>query len=90
MAANLNVSTSTRGQERGPDVAESTLRSIDRATKSKTGVSLFHWLTLASIGTSVGLFIAGKRELAIFIGLWPPTFQALRSATEGKQTGGLA
>jgi hypothetical protein len=61
------------------DVAESTLRRADDRTREATGVSLLHWLTIGSIATSIGLFIAGKKDLAIFIGLWPPTFQALRS-----------
>ncbi len=39
------------------------------------------WLdivTLATIGASIALFVSGKREVGIFIGLWPPTIQALR------------
>lgn len=36
------------------------------------------WLTIGSIAASVALFLAGKKQTAIFVGLWPPTFQALR------------
>jgi hypothetical protein len=28
------------------------------------------------------LFFSGRRTEAIFVGLWPPTFQALKSAYE--------
>ena len=64
------------------DVVESTLRTFDESTKSTAGVSLFHILTLASIGGSLALFFAGKKSAAIFVGLWPPTFQALKSVAD--------
>jgi hypothetical protein len=66
----------------GKDVVEATLRTVDESTKSTTGVSLFHILTLASIGGSLALFFAGKKSAAIFVGLWPPTFQALKSVAD--------
>jgi hypothetical protein len=69
----------TRGNT---DAAESLIRRVDGSTKSATGVSLFHVLTLASIGGSLALFLAGKRSAAIFVGLWPPTFQALKSVAD--------
>jgi len=65
----------------GKDVVESTLRTMDESTKS-AGISLFHILTLASIGGSLALFFAGKKSAAIFVGLWPPTFQALKSVAD--------
>jgi len=64
------------------DVVESTLRTVDESTKQSTGVSLFHILTLVSIGGSLALFFAGKKSAAIFVGLWPPTFQALKSVAD--------
>ena len=64
------------------DVVESALVTADETTKSATGVSLFHILTLASIGGSLALFFAGKKSAAIFVGLWPPTFQALKSVAD--------
>jgi len=70
----------TTGKEK--DVVESTLRTVDESTKTATGVSLFHILTLASIGGSLALFFAGKKSAAIFVGLWPPTFQALKSVAD--------
>ncbi|HEV7861035.1 MAG TPA: hypothetical protein VGO91_20615 [Pyrinomonadaceae bacterium] len=66
------------------DVAESMLRTIDKSTQQSTGISLFHILTLGSIGASIALFLAGKKEAGIFVGLWPPTFQALKAVTEKK------
>ena len=66
----------------GKDVVESTLRTVDESTKSAAGVSLFHILTLASIGGSLALYFAGKKSAAIFVGLWPPTFQALKSVAD--------
>ena len=64
------------------DVAESVLRTIDKSTKKAAGVSLFHLLTLGSIGASIALFLAGKKQAGIFIGLWPPTFQALKAVAD--------
>ncbi|HJQ31758.1 MAG TPA: hypothetical protein VJ866_06260 [Pyrinomonadaceae bacterium] len=66
----------------GKDVVEATLRTVDQSTKQAAGVSLFHILTLASIGGSLALFFAGKKSAAIFVGLWPPTFQALKAVAD--------
>jgi hypothetical protein len=71
--------SNTEGQK---DVAESVLRTIDKSTKGATGISLFHILTLGSIGASIALFLAGKKQAGIFVGLWPPTFQALKSVAD--------
>jgi hypothetical protein len=72
------------GDQGQADVAESMLRTIDKSTQQSTGISLFHILTLGSIGASIALFLAGKKEAGIFVGLWPPTFQALKAVTEKK------
>jgi hypothetical protein len=70
------------GDGRQKDVAESVLRTIDKSTKKAAGISLFHLLTLGSIGASIALFLAGKKQAGIFVGLWPPTFQALKSVAD--------
>jgi hypothetical protein len=75
----LNNQSAASGQT---DVAESVLRSIDESTKRTTGLSLFHILTLGSIGASIALFLSGKKQAGIFVGLWPPTFQALKSVAD--------
>jgi hypothetical protein len=41
-----------------------------------------HILTFGSIGASIALYLAGKRQAAVFVGLWPPTFQALKSVVD--------
>lgn len=65
---------------RTTDRVESALRSIDERTAERAGVSLFHVLTLASIVGAIALFIKGRKLEGIFMGLWPPTFEALSSA----------
>ncbi len=65
-------------QSGGHDMAESAIRRADTAVQQGTGVKLLHWLTFGSIAASVGLFLAGKKNVALLVGLWPPTFQALR------------
>ncbi|HYP28007.1 MAG TPA: hypothetical protein VE262_14925 [Blastocatellia bacterium] len=85
MSANMSSTSARTAQDKGPDMAERTARNLDTPVKNATGLSLFHWLTLGSIGASIALFAAGKKDLAIFIGLWPPTFQALKAASENKQ-----
>ena len=64
------------------DRAEHVLRTVDRTTTGKTGVSIFHVLALLSIFASIALFFSGRKTEAIFVGLWPPTFEALKSAAE--------
>ena len=66
----------------GQDAAESILKRVDETTKGTTGVSLFHILTFGSIGASIALYLAGHRQAGIFVGLWPPTFQALKSVVD--------
>jgi len=66
----------------GRDAAESVLKTVDNSTQSVTGLSLFHILTLGSIGASIALFFSGKKEAGIFVGLWPPTFQALKAVVD--------
>jgi hypothetical protein len=61
--------------------AEARMRSADEMTRSKTGLSLFHWLALGAAAASVTLFALGKKNLAIFVGLWPPTITALRGSS---------
>lgn len=75
-----------RQQYETADRIEQAARRLDEPVRRKTGISIFHVLTLASIGASISLFIAGRKDLAIFIGLWPPTFQALRAASEHHQS----
>ena len=64
------------------DQVESFLNGIDENVKSTTGTSLFHILTFGSIAASIALFLEGKKLEGIFVGLWPPTFQALKAASE--------
>ena len=64
------------------DRAESFGDTIDKLGKYTSGMGTLHWLTLGSIAASIALFAAGKKQLAIFVGLWPPTFQALKSSME--------
>ena len=78
-ATRTSQETNTTAQK---DAAESLIRTVDESTKQATGISLFHILTLGSIGASIALFLAGKKDAAIFVGLWPPTFQALKSVAD--------
>lgn len=64
------------------DAAESILQTVDRSTVKATGVSLFHVLTFASIGASIALYFTGRKQAGVFVGLWPPTFQALKSVVD--------
>jgi hypothetical protein len=68
----------------GTDRADSFARDVDESATEMTGMSVFNLLTLASILVSVALFLGGRKLEAIFVGLWPPTFQALRSALENR------
>lgn len=64
------------------DRVESVLKNIDQSTVRVTGISLFHLWMGGSIAASVALFVSGRKCAGIFVGLWPATFQALKSASE--------
>lgn len=64
------------------DVAESVMRRMDNSVRETTGIGLFHILTIGSIVASIAFYASGKKSLGIFIGLWPPTFEALKAAAE--------
>jgi hypothetical protein len=64
------------------DAAETMLKIVDNSTQKATGVSFFHILTLGAIGASVALFLSGKQRAGIFVGLWAPTFQALKAVVD--------
>ena len=90
-ATMATTDTRTSGQDSlrrdNHDVAESALRSIDQSVKNSTGVSLFHILTIGSIAASIALYASGKKSLGIFVGLWPPTFEALKAAADRRDRG---
>ncbi|MBA3767979.1 MAG: hypothetical protein H0W99_13555 [Acidobacteria bacterium] len=70
------------GEATRTDKAEEVLKTLDNTTVNSTGISLFHILTIGSIGASLALFFSGNKQAGIFVGLWPPTFQALKSVVD--------
>jgi hypothetical protein len=78
----LGSTAETGGEATKTDKAEAVLKTIDNTTVESTGISLFHILTIGSIGASLALFFSGNRQAGIFVGLWPPTFQALKSVVD--------
>ena len=66
------------------DRPESVARRVDNKVTDKTGMSIFHIFALLSIVASIALFFSGRKMEAIFVGLWPPTFEALKSSSENK------
>jgi hypothetical protein len=89
LAGTKTAKTETGGSQATAktDAAESMLKTVDKSTQKATGVSLFHILTLGSIGASIALFLSGKQKAGIFVGLWPPTFQALKAVVDkGNET----
>jgi hypothetical protein len=79
----MNVKDKMTARIQG-DKAENMLRNIDDTATARTGTSFFHILTIVSIVASIALFMSGRRMEGLFIGLWPPTFQALKSASENR------
>lgn len=51
-------------------------RAIEEQT-AKLPSDLFLWAAGGSIAASLGLFLAGRRESALFVGQWAPTFLIL-------------
>lgn len=81
-ASDVLGSVGTSGAVAQTDKAEAILKTIDDTTVDSTGISLFHILTIGSIGASLALFFSGNKQAGIFVGLWPPTFQALKSVVD--------
>ena len=77
-----NTGTGGGSEATKTDKAEAVLKTIDNTTVQSTGISLFHILTIGSIGASLALYFSGNRQAGIFVGLWPPTFQALKSVVD--------
>jgi hypothetical protein len=82
MVAGTRTHTDIAGQRM--DRSESLARNVDQKVTQKTGMSIFHILALLSIVASIALFFSGRKTEAIFVGLWPPTFEALKSASENR------
>lgn len=81
-ATTTDTFTGTGGLTPTTDKAESVLQTIDETTVGSTGISMFHILTIGSIGASLALFFSGSKQAGIFVGLWAPTFQALKSVVD--------
>lgn len=77
-----NAAKSHQAYFNGDDKLEAAIRSFDDPIKRNAGASAFHYLALGSIGASIYFFCTGRKDLALFIGLWPPTFLALKAAAE--------
>jgi len=70
-------STSEYTSEYNPEHREGPVaRSIEQQT-AKLPSDLFLWAALGSVGLSLGLQIAGRKEQSNFIGHWAPTFLML-------------
>jgi hypothetical protein len=82
MATAYQQASATHSQENRPDFIDNTVHTMDAPVKRATNVSLWNGLAMASIGASLTLFLAGKKDWAVFVGLWPPTFLALKAAAE--------
>ena len=37
----------------------------------------YYIFAAATIASSIGLFVAGRRQESLFVGLWPPTIMAM-------------
>jgi hypothetical protein len=61
------------GGEKATGKEGKTTREIEQVT-ARAPSAMWLWLAGGAIATSLGLFLAGKREAGIFVGLWPLTF----------------
>jgi hypothetical protein len=67
---------SDKSDERKPLPEGKTTRAIERVT-ARAPSQMWLWLAGASIVGSMVLFLTGRRNEGIFMGLWPPTFLIL-------------
>lgn len=62
--------------------ADEAIESLDDST-SGTGMGLLRLMTFGSIAASLYLYWVADRKMdGVFVGLWAPTFEALRASTE--------
>ncbi len=57
---------------RGPISEGKSTAMIERVT-ARAPSQLWMWLAAGSIAASIGLFVSGKREAGLLVGLWPST-----------------
>ena len=67
------------------DRGEATVRKVDQGSMRKVGIGALHLLSLASIAGSLLLFLRGRKMEGIFMGLWPPTFEAISAVANRRQ-----
>jgi hypothetical protein len=82
MAVRNRASRIPRGNA---DLGEAVVRKVDQQSMRKMGVGALHILSVASIVGSLLLFLRGRKIEGIFMGLWPPTFEALSAAANRRQ-----
>jgi len=58
------------------------MRDVLQRVPGARGSSFWYNLCLATIGVSLGLYLANRKHAALFVGLWPPTFAALGNRAE--------
>jgi len=58
------------------------MRDVLQRVPGARSSSFWYNLCLATIGVSLGLYMANRKHAALFVGLWPPTFAALGNRAE--------
>lgn len=65
----LGTNTNWRGRIR----EGKTTAIIERVT-ARAPSQLWMWLAAGSIAASIALFLKGRKQAGLLVGLWPPTF----------------
>ena len=58
------------------------MRDLLQRVPGARSSSFWYNLCLATIGASLGLYLANRKHAALFVGLWPATFATLGNRAE--------
>jgi hypothetical protein len=72
--------SSLRGQVDTRDVQERSEHALEQIERVPTSIYMLG--ILGTIALSAALFLTGRRAMALFVGLWPPTIIGLTQMTK--------
>ncbi|HWM84971.1 MAG TPA: hypothetical protein VNO33_04015 [Kofleriaceae bacterium] len=73
-AENKGAESKSREEDGGETIAEGkTTKAIEQVT-ARAPSQMWLWMAGAGIAGSMALYLSGRRQAGIFVGLWPLTF----------------
>ncbi len=70
----LSPETETQGETAQATQATQTAQTAYFALMERVPTPVYYWAGMGSILASLALQVGGKKQAALFVGQWPPTF----------------